>query len=64
MAAWAKGEPGRTVRLGTYRKAISAVNRIAASSEMLDLWSDSDHFAEWQAVIADLQRRLAVATAP
>lgn len=56
---WAKGQPGHTLRPSTYRKAIKAVDQIAERSEMLDLWSEAEDFAGWQAAIVDLQTRLA-----
>jgi len=41
-------------------KAIRALDRVITQpSELLDLWSQSEDFADWQAAIADTKRRLA-----
>jgi len=31
---------------------------LSDASELRELWEDSEHFAEWQASVSDLQRRL------
>ncbi|HEU4566145.1 MAG TPA: DUF4259 domain-containing protein, partial [Gemmatimonadaceae bacterium] len=35
-----------------------AVERIAAESELRDLWAESDDFEAWEASVADLRARL------
>jgi hypothetical protein len=41
-------------------KAIRALDRVVTQpSDLLDLWTKSEDFADWQAAIADAKRRLA-----
>ncbi len=41
------------------QNASRAVERVVADSELVELWEESDEMSEWQASVADLQRRLA-----
>ena len=38
--------------------AIRATKRVAKKSELRELWEESDHFAQWQKALQDLQARL------
>ena len=39
------------------RRALELV--LSESSELRELWEDSEHYAEWRAAVEDLQRRMA-----
>jgi hypothetical protein len=56
-AAWVKGKPLPPESLVS--KASEAVASILASSEIDELWKESESYAQWQAVTNDLQDRLA-----
>jgi len=49
---------GQTPDEAMIRAAIAAVDRVAADSELRELWEESDYWSEWQGQIEDLRRRL------
>jgi hypothetical protein len=57
IAAFILGKPQPDAALVS--AARSAVARIAQNSELLELWTEGDDLASWQASLADLTRRLA-----
>jgi hypothetical protein len=56
VQVWASGRPAPGDQL--VAKAMDAINRILAGSELKDLWEGSDGYRVWQANVADLQSRL------
>lgn len=40
------------------RSAVAAVDRIQSSSELQELWADSEEYEDWLAVVDDLRHRL------
>ena len=42
------------------REAIAAVERVRSSSELRDLWSNTEHFSRWLAQLEDLLTRLQI----
>jgi hypothetical protein len=56
VAEWVKGKAAPEAAL--FKKARQALKAILTSSESRDLWEESEHFADWQATLADLQKRL------
>ena len=55
-AAWVVGKPRPPESL--IKKANIAVGTVLRSSELQELWEDSDYYEEWQSVTKDLQDRL------
>jgi hypothetical protein len=56
VTEWVKGKPAPGAVL--LRKARQALKAILTASESRDLWEESEHFADWKATLADLQKRL------
>jgi hypothetical protein len=55
-AAWVSGKGAPVVAL--IAQARSAVTAVLESSELQELWEDSDDYAAWQAITKDLLKRL------
>jgi hypothetical protein len=56
VAAWVKGKPRPGPALTG--KARAAVAAILGSSELQELWEESDDYLQWQAITKDLEVRL------
>lgn len=58
IRGWLEGKPGpSTERLQNARQAVAAVRK---ESELRDLWEEQEELEDWEPVVADLERRLAV----
>lgn len=56
LAAWARGRPKPYPYL--VAKAKLAVAAIQASSELREVWGETEYFAAWQQSVSDLAQRL------
>jgi hypothetical protein len=56
VVGWVRKKPEVTGELVTLAR--SAVDRIAAKSELRDLWDESDSAETWRAAMTDLRARL------
>lgn len=54
--AWVSGKPQPTAAL--VAKAKGAVAAVLSSSELQELWAESDDYSQWQAATKDLLARL------
>lgn len=55
---WVEVHPGRP-SAELVGQAVAAIDRVmAAPSELLELWSESEDFTRWQETVADLRGRL------
>ena len=57
VGAWAQEHAG-WLQPDLVRDALAAVDRIRSSSELRDLWAESQEYESWLAVLADLRGRL------
>jgi hypothetical protein len=58
VVAWVR-DHGPSVDPGLAQTAIAALDRVAARSELRELWAESESYDEWTADVADLRARLA-----
>ena len=58
VLAWIDKQPN-SLDSEAIRKAKQAVKIILADSELKELWQETDEFAQWEAVVIDIQTRLA-----
>ena len=56
IAAWVKGKRNPSKKLK--KDALAAVAAVKKSSELKDLWEESDDFAAWLSSLEDLEQRL------
>jgi len=56
LAAWAAEHAERAAAF--VAKAKQAADLIASASELNELWAETDEYADWQASVDDLERRL------
>lgn len=58
VTGWIAANPGAPSS-DLIASARRAIDRVAADSELQGLWADTDHYAVWEAQLADLHARLA-----
>lgn len=51
--------PNVALRPETPQKALSAIDRVMANSNLKDCWQETEDFEAWKAEVADLRSRLA-----
>jgi hypothetical protein len=56
VTAWLARQEG--VKPALVKKAVRATRRVLTSSELRELWEESEDFPKWQAAVEDLLKRL------